>query len=249
MARYDEIGVGYSDTRREDPHTRELIHTAIGGARIVLNVGAGTGSYEPRDRFVIAVEPSEVMLNQRGNESSSSIRCTSAPLPLRDDSIDSSMAILTVHHWDEQLVDGIAELKRVTRGTILVVTFDVFDVEPMWLVRDYFPEADALDKQTFPTIATLVELLGGDCNVSSIPIRRDTPDWTFASFWAHPERVLDPAARRSTSGFSRQPVAIVDRVVAEVERDLRSGEWDRRNGHLHDLDELDVGLRLIVSKS
>jgi SAM-dependent methyltransferase len=249
MARYDEIGVGYSDTRREDPHTRELIRSALGEARTVLNVGAGTGSYEPRDRFVIAVEPSEVMLNQRGNESSSSIRCSAAPLPLRDDSIDGSMAILTVHHWDDQLVDGIAELKRVTRGPIVVVTFDVFDVEPMWLVRDYLPEADALDKQTFPTVETLVELLGGNCQVSPIPIRRDTPDWTFASFWAHPERVLDPAARRATSGFSRQPVEIVDRVVAELERDLLSGEWDRRFGHLHELDELDVGLRLIVSRS
>lgn len=248
MVRYDEIGVGYSNTRREDPHTRELIHAALGDARTVLNVGAGTGSYEPRDRFVVAVEPSEVMLTQRSLQSSSLIRCSAAPLPLRDDSVDCAMAILTVHHWDDQLVEGIAELRRVTRGTIVVVTFDVFDVEPMWLVRDYLPEADALDKRTFPRIETLVEMLGGNCSVNTVPIRRDTPDWTFASFWAHPERLLDPAARRSTSGFSRQPIEIVDRVVAAVERDLLSGEWDRRNGHLHELDELDVGLRLVMSR-
>lgn len=248
MARYDEIGVGYSDTRREDPHTRTLIHAALGDARTVLNVGAGTGSYEPRDRFVVAVEPSDVMLTQRSNRWSSLVRCSAAPLPLKDDSVDCSMAILTVHHWDDQLEEGIAELRRVTRGPIVVVTFDVFGVEPMWLVRDYLPEADALDKQTFPTIDGLVHSLGGTCEVTPIPIRRETPDWTFASFWAHPERVLDPAARRSTSGFSRQPVEIVDRVVAAVERDLLSGAWDGRNGHLHELDELDVGLRLVVAR-
>jgi SAM-dependent methyltransferase len=224
-----------------------LIHAALGDGRTVLNVGAGTGSYEPRDRFVIAAEPSRVMLSQRNNVWSSPVQCSAAPLPLGDNSVDAAMAILTVHHWDDQLTEGIEEMRRVTRGPIVVVTYDVFGCEPMWLTRDYLPEATALDQESFPTIELLDDLLGGGCEIVPIPVRRDTPDWTFASFWAHPHRVLDPAARQGTSGFSRQPTEVVERVVQDVERDLMSGEWDRRNGHLGELDELDVGLRLVVA--
>lgn len=186
------------------------------------------------------------MLRQRQNPSSSAVQCSAFPLPLRDRSVDAAMALLTVHHWDEQLADGLRELQRVSRGPIVVLTFDVHECEPMWLPRDYLPEVLALDRRTFPTLKQLDELLGG-CEVTPLPIHRTTPDWTFGSFWAHPQRVLDPRARAATSGFARQPSDVVDRVVAEVARDLRSGEWDRRNGHLHALDELDVGLRLVVA--
>lgn len=247
MARYDDIGVGYSDTRREDPRLRDLIHASLGEGQTVLNVGAGTGLYEPRDRFVVAIEPSWVMLRQRVNASSSPIRSSARALPLCDKSVDCAMAVLTMHHWDAELAAGIGELKRVTRGSIVVVTYDTSGAEPMWLPRDYFPEATALDRRTFPSIEELVGMLGGNCEVSPVPVDRHTPDWTFASFWAHPQRVLDPAARRATSVFSRQPANIVDRVVADVERDLLSGEWERRNGYLHELNELDVGLRLVVA--
>lgn len=246
-ARYDEIGVGYSTTRREDPRIREMIHAALGSGRSVLNVGAGSGSYEPHDRFVVAVEPSRVMADQRADDRAASIRCSAAPLPLRDAAVDGSMAVLTVHHWDEELEPGLRELRRVTRGPIVIVTFDAHGIEPMWLLRDYLTEAADLDRVTFPTIDALAELLGGRVAVAPIPVASDTPDWSLASFWAHPERVLDPLARNGTSGFTRQPAEVVDRVVAQVREDLGSGEWERRNGHLRALEEFDVGLRLVVA--
>ncbi len=247
MARYDDIGDGYSATRREDPRLRDLIHSALEDSASVLNVGAGTGSYEPRDRLVIAVEPSVVMLGQRGAAAAPSIRASASPLPLRDDCVDAAMAILTVHHWDDQLESGLRELRRVTRGPVLIVTIDVAVCAQMWLLRDYLPEAAELDRATFPDLTLVKKLLGGRVEIEPVPISRDTPDWTLASFWAHPERVLDPAARNGTSGFSRQPPAVVDRVISAVRLDLESGEWDRRHGHLREIDALDVGLRLIVA--
>jgi SAM-dependent methyltransferase len=246
-ARYDEIGRDYATTRREDPRLRDRVLSALGDSRTVVNVGAGTGSYEPRDRYVIAVEPSDVMAAQRPAELVPAIRGSAAPLMLRDDSVDAAMAILTIHHWDDQLETGVAELRRVARGPVVILTFDADVCADMWLLRDYLPEAAALDRATFPSIARLAEWLGGTVDVETILTARDTPDWTFASFWAHPERVLDDAARNATSGFARADPAIVRRVVAAVGRDLKNGTWDQRYGHLRDLDELDVGMRLVVA--
>lgn len=247
-ARYDVIGRDYATTRREDPRLRERIGSALGESRSVVNVGAGAGSYEPRDRLVIAIEPSEVMAAQRPAELAPAIRGTAASLPLRDQSVDAAMAILTVHHWDDQLEAGVRELRRVARGPVIIVTCDAAVCAKMWLMRDYFPEAAALDQQTFPSIDRLVGWLGGTVEIEKILTPRDTPDWTLASFWAHPERVLDGEARSGTSGFSRASPAVVSRVVAEVERDLRNGSWDRRHGALRSLPEFDVGMRMIVAR-
>ena len=226
---------------------RAAIHAALGGAMRVLNVGAGTGSYEPSDRTVVAVEPSAVMLEQRPDDAAPAVRAVAAHLPCRDASFDAAMAVLTIHHWGDALASGLAELRRVSRGPIVIVTYDAEVCGRMWLVDDYFPEAGALDAVTFPTIDALTDALGGRVEVAPLPVARDTPDWTFGAFWAHPERVLDPAARAATSGFARQPAAVVDRVVAAVRRDLASGAWDRRHGHLRDLEEFDVGMRLVVA--
>jgi SAM-dependent methyltransferase len=246
-ARYDQIGCDYATTRREDPRLRDRVLSALGDSATIVNVGAGTGSYEPRDRYVIAVEPSDVMAAQRPAELVPAIRGSAAPLMLRDDSVDAAMAILTIHHWDEQLETGVGELRRVARGPVVILTVDADVCGDMWLLRDYLPEAAALDRATFPAIARLAEWLGGAVEVETILTARDTPDWTLASFWAHPERVLDEAARNATSGFSRMNPDVVRRVVAEVGRDLRNGTWDQRYGHLRNLDELDVGMRLVVA--
>jgi len=245
--RYDTIGHGYSSTRREDPGLRVRIMTALGDSRTVVNVGAGTGSYEPLDRHVIAIEPSDVMAAQRPAELAPALRGTAAPLPLRDADVDAAMAVLTIHHWDDQQEPGVRELRRVARGPVVIVTYDPDVCSRMWLYRDYLPEAAALDRATFPSIETLVGWLGGSVSVEPVLCARDTPDWTLGSFWAHPERVLDDAARRATSGFSRMDAAVVDRVVAEVERDLRDGTWEARNGELRGLDHYDVGMRLLVA--
>lgn len=238
MTRYDVIGTSYAQTRRECPRIAARINAALGDARSVVNVGAGTGSYEPCDRAVIAVEPSAAMIAQR---TTPAIQAGCSPLPLADDSVDAAVAILTIHHWDADLEAGLQELHRVARGRVVILTYDAEVSSEMWLMADYLPEVAALDRATFPDPATL----GG--RVETVPIHRDTPDWMLGSFWAHPERVLDPGARAATSGFARMEPAVVDRVVAAVARDLDDGTWDAHHGHLRELDELDVGLRLVVA--
>jgi SAM-dependent methyltransferase len=245
-ARYDAIGSGYAATRREDPRIAAMIYEALGDARTVVNVGAGAGSYEPRDGEVIPIEPSEVMIAQRDPALPPAIQSGAYPLPLEDRSVDAAMAILTVHHWDQDQERGVRELRRVARGPAVIVTFDPEVAAQMWLIADYLPEVAELDRRTCPSPETLAGWLGGGAEIRVVSISRDTPDWSLASFWAHPERVLDASARASTSGFARMPPEIVDRVVAAVERDLHDGTWDARHGHLRELDEYDAGWRLVV---
>ncbi len=247
--RYERIGHGYATTRHEDPRIAARIHAALGDARTLVNVGAGTGSYEPCDRYVIAVEPSDVMAAQRPPGRPPAIRASAGALPLRDDSVDAAMAIVTVHHWDEEQRRGVAELRRVARGPVVILTFDPEVSARMWLPAEYLPEVAALDRRIFPPPAQLAAWLGPSARVDAVPIARDSPDWTFASFWAHPERVFDPVARAATSGFARMDPAVIDRVVAQLRADLDSGAWDARHGALRTLDEYEAGLRLVVSPS
>jgi SAM-dependent methyltransferase len=245
-ARYDRIGEGYALTRREDPHIAAAIRTALGDARTVVNVGAGTGSYEPDDRYVVAVEPSDVMAAQRPRTLAPALRASAGDLPLRDDSVDAAMALVTIHHWDAELERGIGELRRVARDAVVILTYDAEVSGAMWLMADYLPEVAELDRRTFPAPELVAGWLGGRTRIEVVPIRRDTPDWMIGSFWAHPERVLDERARAATSGFARMDPAVVERVVADVRRDLESGAWDGRHGHLRGLDAFDAGLRLVV---
>src|SRR5256714_13122726 len=245
--RYDLIGAEYAVTRREDPRIAALIQAALGAARTIVNVGAGAGSYEPRDRHVLAVEPSEVMIAQRDPSLPPAILAGAYPLPLEDQSMDAALAILTIHHWDEDQKRGVREMRRVARGPVVILTFDPEVSARMWLIADYLPEVAELDRRTCPPPAALARWLGGAADVRPVPISRDTPDWSLGSFWAHPERVLDTEARRSVSGFARMAPEIVDRIVAAVERDLRDGTWEARHGHLRELDDYDAGLRLVVS--
>ena len=245
--RYDRIGHGYAGTRREDPSLAAQIRRALGEARTVVNVGAGAGSYEPSDLYVLAVEPSGVMAGQRSRRIAPAIRAGAGHLPLHDQSVDAAMAVLTVHHWDTEQEAGVREMRRVARGAVVILTYDATVSGEMWLMADYLPEVAELDRRIFPSIPTLTTWLGGSTRVEAVQLSKDTPDWTLGSFWAHPERVLDPAARAATSGFARMPPAVVDRVVDEVRRDLESGEWDRRYGHLRQLEHYDAGLRLVVN--
>ncbi len=246
--RYDSIGAGYATTRREDPRLAAAILDALGAGRSVVNVGAGAGSYEPRDRHVTAVEPSDVMAAQRPPDRPPAIRATAGRLPLRDRSVDAAMAILTVHHWDEEQEAGVRELRRVARGPVVLLTYDAEVSGAMWLMAEYLHEVAALDRRIFPPMERLASWLGGTAEVRPVPIPRDTPDWSLGSFWAHPERVLDPQARAATSGFARMPETVVRRVVEAVGRDLADGSWDRRHGALRALPTLDVGLRLVVAR-
>ncbi|MEA2372570.1 MAG: hypothetical protein QOH12_2964 [Solirubrobacteraceae bacterium] len=245
-ARYDRIGHNYSRSRREDPRFAARLQNALGRAGTVVNVGAGAGSYEPRDRHVIAIEPSDVMAAQRPPELSPAIRASAGNLPLRDDSVDAAMAVLTIHHWDHDQERGVRELRRVARDAVVILTYDPHVSGSMWLMADYLPEVAELDRRIFPSPELLISWLGGRSRVEPLPIPNDTPDWMLGSFWAHPERVLDEAARNATSGFARMDTTVVERVVTAVGSDLATGLWDERHGHLRRLEACDVGLRLVV---
>lgn len=245
--RYDRIGRQYASTRREDPVLRELVERALGDARTVVNVGAGAGSYEPRGRHVVAIEPSDTMAKQRPRSLAPAIRASAGRLPLRDASVDAAMTILSLHHWDDEQEQGVRELRRVASGRVVIVTYDPRVSGEMWLMKDYFPEVAELDRRIFPLPEQIIEWLGGDASTSIVPIPRDTPDWHLGSFWAHPERVLDEGARNATSGFARAEPHVVERVVTAVRRDLQDGIWDARHGYLRQLREYDGGLRLIVA--
>jgi SAM-dependent methyltransferase len=247
-ARYDTIGHQYGRTRREDPAIRDRIQQALGAARTVVNVGAGAGSYEPLDRHVVAVEPSDTMALQRPRTLAPALRASAERIPLRDGAVDAAMAILSLHHWDDAQEQGARELRRVARGPVVILTYDPRVCCEMWLMREYFPEVAELDSRIFPLPERIIDWLGGKAVVSPILISRDTPDWHLGSFWAHPERVLDEGARAATSGFARAKPEVVDRVVANVRRDLNDGTWDARHGHLRALSEYDGGLRLLVAE-
>jgi SAM-dependent methyltransferase len=245
--RYDRIGASYARTRREDARLASRIQRALGPGRTVVNVGAGTGSYEPRDRDVIAIEPSTVMAAQRPAELPPAIRASAGALPLGAQSVDAAMAILTVHHWDAEQQPGVREMRRVARGPVVIVTYDPEVSAQMWLMAEYLPEVAELDRRIFPDTDTLATWLGGSTRVEVVEIPSDTPDWTLGSFWAHPERVLDPAARAATSGFARMTPAVIRRVTDAVRRDLDDGTWDLRHGHLRTLESFDAGLRLVIN--
>jgi SAM-dependent methyltransferase len=179
-------------------------------------VGAGAGSYEPDDRHVIAIEPSDVMAAQRPRRLAPAIRASAAELPLRDGSVDAAMAILSIHHWDDDREQGVRELRRVARGPVVLFTYDARVSRTMWLMADYLSEVAELDMEIFPHPEVLAGWLGGRVTVEPVPIPRDSPDWMLGAYWAHPDRVLDAEARAATSGFARMPASVVERAVRAV---------------------------------
>ena len=245
--RYDRIGVGYSAYRAADPRIADAVLAALGDARTVVNVGAGTGSYEPTDRPVIAIEPSIAMALQRAPARVPAVLGVAESLPLADQTVDAAMAILTMHHWTDPS-RGLAELRRVARRRIVLVTIDVAVESKMWLLRDYVPELVLRDREEFPTVDRLQAELAGSTQVITLPVPSDCRDGFLLAFWSRPEAVLNANARSATSGFARMDDAAEAAAIARLDNDLRSGAWDARYGHLRSLSELDVGLRLLVTE-
>jgi SAM-dependent methyltransferase len=244
--RYDTIGRGYSTYRHADPRITAAVHDALGDARTVVNVGAGTGSYEPTDRPVIPIEPSTAMALQRDPALPPAVLGVAESLPLADGTADAAMAMLTMHHWAD-VGRGLDELKRVARKRVVVLTIDVDAEAPMWLFSEYVPELVERDRRDFPEIPRLVASLGGQTRVVTVPVPANCTDGFLLAFWSRPEAVLDPGARAATSGFARMDTARQAAAVARLARDLETGEWERRHGHLRTLSELDVGLRLLIT--
>ena len=243
MELYDTIGRTYTATRAPDPRWEARIHAALGDARTVVNVGAGTGSYEPRDREVVAVEPSEVMIAQRPPGSAPVVRAFAENLPFEDDAFDAAMSIFSEHHWRDRPA-GLREMRRVARGPAVVLTYDPGRADDFWLTRDYLPEAKALVSMSFEEVARCL----GATRIEPMPVPHDCRDGFYAAHWRRPDAYLDPTVRAGVSVFPRLPEAVVARAVERLRADLASGAWHERNRELLELDELDLGFRLLVAE-
>ncbi|WP_019064030.1 methyltransferase domain-containing protein [Streptomyces prunicolor] len=245
MAVYDTLGTTYARTRRPDTRIAARIHAALGDATDVINVGAGTGSYEPA-RTILAVEPSRIMLAQRPHGAAPAVCAVAERLPLRDDAADAVMALLTVHHWSD-LAAGIAELRRVARRRVLVLTWDqqVYR-ERFWLVRDYLPQAAAHDDTRAVATERLAALLGG-ARVETVPVPHDCTDGFGAAYWRRPDAYLDPQVRAGISMLAQTGEDALAPGLAALADDLTSGRWHARYADLLARDTVDVGYRLLVA--
>lgn len=241
---YGVIGVDYAVYRQPDPRIAARILQALGDAQTVLNVGAGAGGYEPRDRQVTAVEPSATMRAQRPPGLAAAIDAVAEDLPFPDRTFDAVMASSTVHQWPD-LAKGIAEMKRVSRGPVVVTVSDPVRLLDFWLA-DYFPEPLLVEQSRFPPIERLVALLGPDTRVDSIPIPLDCTDGFTEAYYGRPERLLEPGVQRAMSSWTLVEPALVRRFEERLSADLASGAWDARYGHLRTLPEYDGSFRMLV---
>jgi SAM-dependent methyltransferase len=237
---YDAIGRAYDRHRRPDPRIAQAIAAALGGAESIVNVGAGTGSYEPRGRYVVGVEPSRTMIAQRAATAAPCVRAAAAHLPFADGAFAAAMAILTLHHWEQRRA-GLLELRRVARERIIIVTWD--PAQPgFWLTRDYFPAIHALDRELFPSLGELRASLG-PLAVTPLSIPHDCVDGFLGAYWRRPAAYLDAQIRSAISTFAR--LADPGPGLAALRRDLDTGEWAQRNAELLEQEEIDLGYRLV----
>ena len=240
---YDEIGVGYADYRRPDARIASSIMEALGDAESVVNVGAGTGSYEPSDRFVVAVEPSVAMIGQRQPGSAPVVQASATHLPFRDGAFAAALALLTVHHWPDRLC-GLDELARVAKGRLVIVTWDP-NASGFWLVDDYFPDLARIDGDIFPSIEELRRALGR-IKVRPLPIPHDCSDGFLGAYWRRPYCYLNPNVRSAISTFSK--IGDVEPGLARLRSDLENGTWERRHLGLLNRSELDLGYRIVIAE-
>jgi hypothetical protein len=226
---YGTFGRDYAHYRRPDPDIAAQVHAALGDAVRVLNVGAGAGSYEPRDRQVTAVEPSAAMRAQRPPTLTAAVAATAEQLPFADDSFDAAMATFTVHQWGD-LAAGLREVRRVTTGPVVVLTCDPTLLDRFWL-HDYAPEVIDTEAGRYPPPAQVLELLGGG-SVAPLDIPLGCVDGFGEAYYGRPELLLDPGARHANSAWSFVDAAVHQRFEGDLRRDLADGTWDARHGHL-----------------
>jgi SAM-dependent methyltransferase len=238
---YDTIGRTYARRRRPDPRIRRALLECLTDCRSIVNVGAGTGSYEPTDRAVVAVEPSQVMIRQRPGGSAPAVQATASALPFRDGAFDASTAILTIHHWADWR-SGIRELARAARKRVAILTWDPSS-SGFWLVNDYLPEILETDRRIFPSITSLASELGRG-RVTDVPIPHDCRDGFLGAYWRRPQEYLNADVRQAISTFSK--VTDAKTGLERLRRDHASGAWHERYRDLLTRDTLDVGYRLIT---
>lgn len=245
-ADYGRIGPGYASIRQPDPRIEAVVWTALGDARSVINVGAGAGSYEPRDLDVTAVEPSASMRAERPGDRVAAVDATAEHLPFGDQTFDAAMASVTIHQWPDAEA-GLREMRRVARGPVVILTFTPDIPEPWWQPV-YVPELFAVETQRMPQLDRVAAALGGEVEVRVIPVPADCIDGFGQAFFARPERTLDADVRRAMSAWSFVDEAVEQRYVSELGDDLASGAWDEKWGRFREFAEFDVGLRLVVAR-
>lgn len=244
---YEEIGVGYTTTRRADPRIAEQIHAALGSATSVVNVGAGAGAYEPCDREVLPIEPSRRMIAQRSPDLPLAIRGYAECLPLPSDCVDAAMACMTLHHWPDWRI-GVHELRRVARERVVIFTYDRSYTERFWLLRDYFPRLGRVDSERFPALEEQSAALGEDVKIIPVPIAHDCEDGFLGAYWRRPHAYLNETVRAGISTFHLVEAEEMLAGLAGLSEDLDNGSWEERYQDLLERDQLDLGYRLLVTE-
>jgi SAM-dependent methyltransferase len=244
---YDTLGQQYSGYRQTDSRIAEYVTMALADAKTILNVGAGAGSYEPADKYVVAVEPSVMMRAQRiKNNKVPAVNAKADDLPFDENSFDAAMAMVTVHHWPN-IAKGLRELRRVTKGPIIIMTFDPDALDQFWNAA-YFPELIAIEKARYPKIEFLNDCLGGNCEVIEIPIPLDCSDGFQEAFYGRPEAFLQTEIRAAQSAWGFLCEGLEAELVKRLADDLQSGAWDKKYGHLRNEPYFTCALRLVISK-
>lgn len=246
-ADYAEIGGSYTEYRRPDRRIAALIEDAIGSAESILNVGAGSGSYEPTGRAVTAVEPSASMRAKRPPQLPAAIDAVAEMLPFEDDAFDAATTTFSVHQWPH-LARGLAEMRRVTRGPVLVLTCDPELVERFWLV-EYAPEVLAVEAKRYPAIQSITHALGPATQVRPVPIPLDCTDGFQEAYYGRPEMFLSADARRACSAWSFVEPSVQEQLVRQLGDDLDSGVWDDLHGRLRTEPFFEGSLHLIVGRA
>jgi SAM-dependent methyltransferase len=239
---YDKIGSTYSGRRQSDPRIATAIESAVAGCNSILNVGAGTGSYEPASQFVVAIEPSLTMIAQRPIGAAPVVQGRAESLPFRDNSFDAVLGVLTVHHWKDQ-AKGFSECARVAQSKVVFLTND-FDICANFWLFDYFPELLRVDRPVFPIIGRFEDAFGS-LETIAVPIPADCRDGFLGAYWKRPSAYLDPIVRESISTFSK--IGNVDSQLARLKSDMVSGAWEQRYPGLMGLEALDLGYRILIS--
>jgi SAM-dependent methyltransferase len=247
---YDEIGSSYSELRRADPRIASQLERALGDAASIVNVGAGTGSYEPAGRRVIAVEPSNVMIGQRPADAAPVVQAGAEQLPFADHTFEAAMAVLSLHHWTDP-ERGLAEMRRVA-DRIVVLSFDAAVHNEFWLIREYLPAAGRVESSHPPPVEAITAAIASAfeaIRVEVVPVPHDCADGFGWAYWRRPERYLDAAARAGSSMLAGLRPADLHAGLARLANDLESGRWHDRHRDLLERCEIDGGFRLIVADS
>jgi SAM-dependent methyltransferase len=244
LIRYDRAGRTYSLTRQPDPRIGAVIDQALHGMATVVNIGAGTGSYEPSNT-VVAVEPSHVMITQRRADAAPAVRAVAEHLPIRANAVDAALAVQTIHHWSD-VEAGVAEMIRVARRRIVILTWDHDVFREFWLLREYLPAAEQMAMQLAVPMAKLLSLLG-DAAVQTVPIPHDCVDGFGGAYWRRPHAYLDAEVRAGISMLALTAEAELREGLSRLEADLARGVWADRHADLLDKPQLDLGYRLVVA--